>query len=197
MSKDLTFADAQRHAFKTLKDGTAGFKVPEVQITEPAFLIQEMPLTTANGVPVFQFGSNAPQQTPILNNIVLGENDVFNMFAIQLLIGYGATRNIRQYYSYGLSVSDNVVYNSQMQIKFETNDLITTIDTNSFRTENGTVQSQYDGAQLINPQRIFTGRNSRVNLSINLGDVAPLLFTPDAFISVRLWGALGASAANN
>lgn len=194
MSKDLTFDKAQRHAFDTLKNNT-DFKVNAQLITMPAMLIQEQPLTSANGILTFSFGQDAPQQSPILNNFILGINDVACMYAVQLLIGYGATRNIRQYYSYGLSVDDNVVYNAQMTGKFETNDLISLVDTNTMRSENGTNQSQYDGATLINPQRIFTGRNSRVDLSINMGTVNSLAFTPNAFVSMRVWIALGASSA--
>lgn len=201
MSKDLTFAQAQRHAFETLssktnKGGQANpFFVDPAQITMPAMLIQELPLNNATQL-IFNFAaSNAPVASAILNNMILNQNDVANMFAIQLLIGYGATRNIRQYYPYGLSVADDVVYKSTLKMTFETNDLITNIDTNIFRSENGTVLSQYDGAALINPQRIFTGRTSIVTVSINPGDVSALGFTPNAFVSCRLWTAKGAASA--
>jgi len=201
MSKDLTFAEAQRHAFKTLSSQEINgkpntFYVDPSQITMPAMLIQEQALTNGSNLK-FQFAaSNAPVATAVLNNMILNQNDVANMFAIQVLIGYGATRNIRQYYPYGLSNDDNVIYNGQFKMTFETNDLITNGDMNIFRSQNGTVLSQYDGAALINPQRIFTGRTSVVTLSIDPGDISALGFTANAFVSVRLWIAKGAAAAN-
>jgi hypothetical protein len=202
MSKDLTFEHAQRHAFDTLaaptlKNGNKNnFYVDPAQITMPAMLIQELPLTTAQQL-IFNFAAtNSAPATAVLNNMILNQNDVANMYAIQVLIGYGATRNVRQYYPYGLSVDDDVVYRSQMKMTFETNDLITNVDTNIFRSENGTVLKQYDGAALFNPQRIFTGRTSVVRISIDPGDVSTLGFTPNAYVSVRLWIAKGAAAAN-
>lgn len=201
--KDLTFDRAQRHAFEvmsspTRKDGSPNkFYVPAAMITMPAFLIQEQPLTAANPIMTFDFSSNGPKPNNVLNNIVIGENDAVQNYAWQLLIGYGATKNVRQYYSYGLSISDDVVYKSKMSMKFETNDLITQIDTNVFRYENGTVQQQYDGTTLINPQRQFSGRNSRLQVVLDMGDVSTLTFTPNAFVSVRLWVCLGASSATN
>lgn len=201
MSKDLTFAEAQRHAFDTLaketkKDGQPNnFYTPAAQITMPSMLIQELPLAVSTKF-IFTFAaSDAPKATAALNNVNLGQNDVAVIFAIQLLIGYGATVNTRQYYSYGLSVDDNVVYNSVLKGTFETNDLITGMDTYAFRTQDGTKQSQYDGAMLINPLRIFTGKNSIVNFTLNTPDTSSLGFTADAYVSCRLWIAKGAASA--
>lgn len=200
MSKDQTFMAAQRLAFSTISTpGTSEhpnpFYVPASQITMPAFLIQEQPLSITTPQPVFVFGQKTADPTPILNNVIIGTNDVAIVYGIQLLIGYGATRNVRQYYSYGATLDDDVVYKSKLKMQFETNTLITDIETNLFRSEDGIKQTQYDGCILINPQRIFTGRNSIVNITLDMGDVSPLVFTPNAFISLRLLTGKGAAAA--
>lgn len=203
MSKDLTFAEAQRHAYSTLsrpfsdKDGTVKnpFYTLPPQITEPAMLIQELPLVTSQKFNFLFAANTAPAATNALNNQNIGQNDVAVIFAIQLLIGYGATVNTRQYYSYGLTPDDNVIYNSVLQGTFETNQLMSSIDTNVFRQQNGTVQAQYDGCALINPLRIFTGKNSVVTFTINTPDISTLGFTANAYVSMRLWCCKGASSA--
>lgn len=201
MSKDLTFYYAQRHAFdtigkQTLSDGNKNnFYVNPAQITMPAFLIQEQPLSITTPIMTFSFGQRTQGATPILNNIVIGENDVAIIWGLQILIGYGATRNQRQYQAYGASVDDDVIYKSKLNMMFETNNLISDLETNIFRTENGTDQAQYDGAILINPQRTFTGRVSKVDLILDLGDISTLGFTTNTFVSVRLITGKGAAAA--
>src|SRR6187431_1439074 len=175
MSKDLVFDKAMRLAFTNMSSPEINgnpnpFYVRADKITMPAMLIQEKPLLASDPNPVFEFAaSNSEKPDLILNNIRLAQNDVATVFAFQVLIGYGATKNIRQYFSYGLSVDDDVVYRSKLQVKFESNDLITSIDCNQYRSENGTSQAQYDGAALINPQRTVTGRNSIIQLTLAMG----------------------------
>lgn len=198
--KELVFMYAQRHAFDTLSNpGTVErpnkFYVTPTQITMPSFLIQELPLTNATPIMTFTFGIGAPERSDILNNYVLGQNDVAQIFGLQLLVGYGATRNVRQYQAYGATIADDVVYRANLLMIFETNNLITELETNNFRTEDGTTQKQYDGADVINPQRQFSGRVSKVNINLDLGNIAALIFTPNAFVSMRLLIAKGAAAA--
>ena len=201
MSKELVFMYAQRHAFEALtrKEIASGipnaFYVTPTQITMPSFLIQEQPLTVNTPVMTFEFGIGAPGPSDILNNLILGQNDVAQIYGLQILIGYGATRNIRQYQAYGASIDDDVVYKSKLSMLFETNNLITELETNNFRAEDGTTQKQYDGADVINPQRQFSGRVSKVEIKLDLGNIAALLFTPNAFVSMRLLIAKGAAAA--
>lgn len=201
MSKDLSFYYAQRHAFdtigsQTMKNGNPNpFYVNPAQITMPAFLIQELPLTNATPIMQFSFGTKTPPATPILNNIIIGENDVAIIWGIQILLGYGATRNVRQYQSYGASVDDDVIYKSKLNMMFETNNLISDLETNIFRKEDGTKTEQYDGAITINPQRTYTGRVSKVDLILDLGDISTLSFTPNTFVSVRLITGKGAASA--
>jgi hypothetical protein len=201
MSKELVFMYAQRHAFDTmasptLKDGSANnFYVRPSQITMPSFLIQEQPLLASTPVMTFEFGINAPQKSDTLNNIILGQNDIASIYGLQLLIGYGATRVLRQYQAYGASIDDDAVYKSKLSMKFETNTLITDLETNNFRCENGTTQLQYDGADVVNPQRQFSGRVSSVNIILDLGNVAANIFTANTFVSMRMLICKGAAAA--
>lgn len=195
MSKDLAFQNAQRMAFTTLSTPGSKFFVRPENITMPAMLIQELPLTVATPLLKFQFGAKTPLATDQLNNINIGENDVAIIYGIQLLIGYGAFRNSRQYYAYGASVDDDVVYKSRLSMKFETSTLISDMETNIFRAENGTKSEQYDGAALINPLRTYSGRNGLVEVTLDMGNIAALNFTPDAFVSMRLLTGKGAASA--
>ncbi len=199
MSKEDVFLFAQRKAYDLLspsgKTGDPRFKVKDENITIPAALIQEQALTNAKSRYDFIFGAKAPIGTQILNNIVLGDNDIACVYGIQLLIGQGPLINSRVYRAYGPAVQDNVVYNGTIQIQLESNQPVTNIDTLQFRKEDGTTKDQFDGAAPINPQRIITGRISTFNVSLILPDVAALVFTPNLFISMRLLIALGQAAA--
>lgn len=201
MSKELTIQHAERRAYDSiasqkLSDGSENpFFVNPVNITMPSFLIQEQALTNASPTLTFSFGTKSVDKSPVLNNIILGDNDVACIYGIQVLIGYGANRNRRQYYSYGANIDDDVVYKGRLSVMFETNKLISDIETNIFRSENGINQSQYDGLMLINPQRLLTGRISEFDVILNMGDVNGFAFTANAFVSMRLLCGRGAASA--
>lgn len=201
MSKEIVFFQSQRRAFDvlanpTLKDGSPNknYVRPE-SITIPSILIQEQQLTNANNTYSFNFGTKSIDGTDVLNNVILGDNDIAVVYGIQVLLGQGATKNIRQYRAYGPSVQDNVVYNGLMSIKLEQNTLVNKMDMISFRKEHGTFQDQWDGAIAINPLRIVTGRVSTFSVNVDLPKVNGLTFTPNLFISVRLLIALGQASA--
>lgn len=197
MSKEDVFFIAQRKAYDSIAakegvdTGKGQFKVNPTSITIPAALIQELPLTNATNQLVFVFGTKAPVATPLLNNVILGDNDIAVVYGIQLLIGQGANVNTRIYRAYGPNVQDNVVYNSILGMQLESNLPVANIDTLQFRRDHGTDKDQFDGAAVINPQRIISGRVSTFNLILNMPPVQALVFTPNLFVSMRLLIALG------
>lgn len=200
MSKEDVFFIAQRKAFEALSSanvtkGSAQFKVDPTSITIPAALIQEVPLTPVTNQLKFIFGTKSPIGTPVLNNIILGDNDIAVVYGVQLLIGQGATVNTRIYRAYGPNVQDNVVYNGIIGFQLESNLPVANIDALQFRKEDGTTKDQFDGAAVINPQRIITGRISTFNVILDMPDVNTLVFTPDLFVSMRLLIALGQATA--
>lgn len=201
MGKEDVFFIAQRKAFDTLNvdkvkaDGNKDFKVNPNSITIPAVLIQELPLTTASNVMTFSFGTKSPIASSTLNNVILGDNDIACIYGIQLLIGQGPTVNTRIYRAYGPNVQDNVPYNANISVMLESSLAINNIDTLQFRRENGTNKDQYDGAAVINPLRIITGRISTFNVILTMADVSTLVFTPNLYVSMRLMIALGQAVA--
>jgi len=201
MSKEDVFFIAQRKAFDTLNAGNVKadadkqFKVDPNSITIPAVLIQEQALTSVSNQMTFVFGTKSPIATPVLNNVILGDNDIACIYGIQLLIGQGANVNTRIYRAYGPNVQDNVVYNGFISFKLESNVPVVNIDTLQFRKEQGTDKDQFDGAAVINPLRTVTGKISTFNVILNMPDVSTLSFTSNLFVSMRLLIALGQATA--
>jgi hypothetical protein len=186
----------QRLAFETLnnqstKFGKQSLKVDPKSVTEPATLIQELPLTSLTNLLTFHFGVKSPGPTAALNNFQIGENDIAVVYGIQLLIGQGPTVANRIYRSFGPSVQDNAPYNGEMKMILESNIAVTKIDTLQFRKENGTARDQEDGLLIINPLRVITGRVSTFDIQVIMPDVSTTVFTPNLFVSCRLWVALG------
>lgn len=196
MSKYDIFFAAQRRAYDMLDKnkpeiGDSKFKLDPKQITAPASLIQELPLTPATNLLSFNFGNNAPQPTQVLNNLLLGENDIFCIYGYQMLIGQGATIVNRIYRAFGPSVQDNAPYNSQLRLQLESNIAMKLIDTHQMRKEDGTKTDQYDGAIVVNPLRVITGRVATFQVQVVMPDVNTTVFTPNLFVSMRLLGVLG------
>lgn len=202
MSKEDVFFIAQRKAFESLsgkdavEDVKGGkFRVNPASITIPAALIQEQALTTASNIMSFRFGTQSPVATNALNNIILGDNDIAAIYGVQLLIGQGATVNTRIYRAYGPNVQDNAPYNGVLSMQLESNLPIVNIDTLQFKRDHGTDKDQYDGAAVINPIRIITGRISTFNVVLTMPDISALVFTANLFVSLRLMIALGQATA--
>lgn len=200
MSKEDVFFIAQRKAFETLNAnnltvGNKNFKVNPTSITIPAALIQEQPLVNTSNIMTFVFGTKSPIGTPQLNNIILGDNDIAVVYGIQLLIGQGANVNTRVYRAYGPNVQDNAPYNGIISFQLESNLPVANIDALQFRKEDGTTKDQFDGAAVINPQRIITGRISTFNVILTMPEVSSLTFTSNLFVSMRLLIALGQATA--
>lgn len=196
--------EAERRAYNflakkesKLPDGTVvanKYYTPENQITMSAQLIQELPYTNAVDSFKFNFSATAPPTSPTLGNVTLGKTQVFAIYAVQLLIGQGATANNRIYRSRGITVDDDSIYNSTFQMKVETNTYIDDLNGHQFR-DVGTNANEFwaeAGMTLINPIRVVNGELGTFNCSINLlNSISTLTLTANLFLSLRLHGALG------
>lgn len=174
------------------------FHVKGDNITCPSKLMQELPLNGATNTLSFIFNQNAPIQTPTLNNVVLGVNDIFMMYGIQVLFGLGALGVTRTYYTHGLLASDNAVYQgATMAIQFEQSQSVKNIDMTSFLYEQGTDFKEEESVMLINPMRKLTGRLGTFTVTIDMQSVTGLVFTPNAYVRVALLGVLGQASGTN
>ena len=195
--------EAQRQAYKTLANPTIitahgpkpnPYKTDPASISIGAQLIQEQAYTNQATQFSFDFSINAPIATPTLGNIVLGKNNVFVFYAIQLLIGEGANANTRIYRSRGITSNDDAIYNSIFTMKFEQSTLIDKMNGQNFR-DVGTNANEFwaeNGLYLINPQRVVSGELGVFNLTINLiNSISGVVLSPNLFLSVRLHGAFG------
>lgn len=195
--------EAQRQAYKTLANPTIitdhgpkpnPYRTNPASISMGAQLIQEQPYTNQNTTFSFDFSINAPIATPTLGNVVLGKNNVFVFYAIQILIGEGTNANTRIYRSRGITSNDDAIYNSIITMKFEQSTLIDKMNGLNFR-DVGTNANEFwseAGLSLINPQRVVSGELGVFNLTINLiNSIAGVVLSPNQFLSVRLHGAFG------
>lgn len=174
------------------------FHVKGDNITCPSKLMQEIPLNGATNTLTFIFNQNAPIQTPTLNNVVLGVNDIFMMYGIQVLFGVGAQGVQRQYYTHGLLASDDALYQgSVMDIQFEQSQSVKNIDMMSFLYTQGTDFKEEEAVMLINPMRKLTGRLGTFTVTITMQSITGLVFTPNAYVRVALLGVLGQASGTN
>lgn len=192
-----TVQAAERRAFDMLVTPPAGmekFKVKGSQITSPGKLVQELQLTNANNNYVFEFGQNAPVNSAQLNNITLGQNNVAAVYGLQVLLGYGANGNTRQYATSGININDNVIYNGIGQMNIESSTPVDKVDLRDFQTtffQGATVMETYAGLILINPIRFVSGQVSKFQFQMNLQSIAGVPVSANCFISVRLWCVVG------
>lgn len=196
--------DAQRRAYNnlaskmvTMPDGSTvenAYYTPANKITMPAQIIQELPFTNQTNIFTFNFASNGPATTPALGNVLIGKTQVLSVYAIQLLVGQGANANTRIYRSRGVTANDDGIYNSTLQMKFETSSNVDNFNGYSFKdvATNANETWAEMGMALINPIRIVNGELGKFEVSINLiNSIAGVVLTADLFLSLRLWGALG------
>ncbi len=202
--------DAQRYAYKTLKNPaevlkgapkevTDLYKVNPNNITSGAQIVQELPFVNTQNTYVFEFGTNAPNPTANLNNVVLGQNNVFAMYGVQLLIGIGfngvSTLNKdRIYNSRGQLSGDYSLYTGQMAMQIESNTPVQKAQTLDFLETNSSIVynfQQGQGLVLTNPQRLLTGRIATFQVIITLPPLAGTGISATAVLSCRLHGALG------
>src|SRR3990167_6775720 len=105
-------------------------------ITGPAEIRQELAYATTTTNYQFQFAANAgPVPSTTLNNVQLGENDIFWMGAVQILYGSGANSNNRAYYSRGFTPSDDALYNGTLDVAIESTNPVISLPMQWFREE--------------------------------------------------------------
>lgn len=190
MERSLALQRAQRLAWDLLVNGAGDIAgVDPVNIGIPSMMRQELAFTNTVSKYEFLFDSNAPRKTLVLNNLKFGENDVFAIYGIRVAIGVGAQANNRVYRTVGTTANDNSVYNGRTSIDFESSTPIFDIANEAFLDER--VETGWSGLVLINPLRIVTGKMSKIQLNLDLGNISGLVLTADQFLSVELHGGLG------
>lgn len=194
-----TLVDQQRTAIELIQGGmkdqngdTVFSPVGLANITAPSIIRQEIQFVNTRETYKFQFGSKAPQASASLNNVVLGDNDIFAAYGMQILLGYGADASDRSYVSAGLAPDDNSLYNGTAAIQYESNRSVVNVPMQSFKEDNLLNGMQnLSGFIYINPIRVTSGQLATYNVIVELPDISALTITPDLFISVIMHGALG------
>jgi len=205
--------DAERLAFRTITaqeqtgknaDGVI-CKIPNkywvnpLNVTMPMKMVQEVPWLNTNQELIFDFSINAPNQIPgTNNNVILGQNNVFVGYGIQILFGDGTNAANRIYRSRGLTPNDDALYNSLISVRMEQSTLIDKVNGLDFRDVETAPGEFYAtaGMILINPIRIVSGKLGTFSLAIRmLNPFAALVISPNQFVSVRLLGAYGQASA--
>lgn len=172
-------------------------------ITEPATLVQELPIQNpAIQQYQFDFSINGPQQTPgTNNNVTIGKNNVFAFYGIQLLLGTpglnslgNLTSALMDYNSSGTFLGDFQVYNSILQLRIESALYVDKFNGLSFRDEyfGGSDKWNEQGLILINPLRVVTGELGTFQFALNLlNQTANIVTSGTNVLSLRLHGVLG------
>jgi hypothetical protein len=163
--------------------------------TSPAMLIQELPWVNSTQQFIFDYSINGPQQTPgVNNNIVIGKNDVFAIYGVQMLFATGTNSAAFVYRSHGVLPNDDSAYNSFIQMKIETNTFIDKMEGQFFR-DNPANSNEYFGEiglQLINPIRVVNGELGTFKIFLNLKNpISSLVISANTMLSMRLHGVYG------
>ena len=205
--------DAQRLALSVLTAPTSQVKdangnlcevkneyfVNPLNVTMPIKLVQELPWINTTQSFQFDFSINAPVQIPgVNNNVILGQNNVFAPYGIQIMFGDGANAANRIYRAHGITPNDNALYNSLISIRFEQSTLVDKVQGQDFiDIENGVNETYSDnGLVLINPIRIVSGKLGTFSMFITLlNPIAALPISANQFISARLVGCFGQASA--
>lgn len=172
--------------------------VPAKQITAPVILIQEQAYANTNQVYNFDFSINAPVASSSLNNRKLPQNNTAAVYAIQFLIGQGDSANNRVYYSTGLTVNDNSIYNSTMSLLIETDTVINGLDGQLFNDIPATpgVMDQTAGMVLNTPILFLSGRQGVFSFQVRMNNpITTLTLTGSLFLSMRLHTVMGQASA--
>lgn len=200
----VSLREAQSLAFKTLvagsttPDGTPAIDpVAPVNISAPAVIQQELEYVPAVSTYEFEFGSRAPQNTlnaPAgtiqLNNTRLGENDVFCIYGVQLLIGVGITAADRVYNSFGATAADNAVYNGETTMSFASRTPVERLNNKVYLNADAFGFQPFAGFAFIRPLRVFTGSLSSMEVTLRLPNLTGLVLQPNSVLSYSLHGAI-------
>lgn len=181
-------------AYETLKDGVEingnTIRFPDDNITAEAELCQEQAFVNTQNSYNFEFGTNAPDKTAALNNIILGQNNAFIIIGFRVLLGYGANGNNRRYVSRGFTQDDESLYSAQGAMTLESNTPVQKISMRGFKEQGDYINGS--GFMSVKPLRILTGTVSKFQFNITfLNPITALTLSSNLFISVRPVGALG------
>lgn len=191
----LALQRAQRHAYKVLAAGDREVfsPVPDSNITIPAILRQEQAWIVGTGrIFEFNFGSSqlAAAPSPVLNNVLFGDNDIVSVYGARVMFGQGANAINRNYFTTGIAGDDDSLYNGTLSLSLESTQPVESMQMRDFRDEEPF--GEYAGMQLTNPQRTLSGQLAKIRVEIDLlNSPAGLAFTADTFLSVELHVALG------
>lgn len=167
-------------------------------ITSPAFLIQEQAYLAATGQYIFDFSINGPVNSSVLNNRKLPQNNIAAIYGLQLLQGQGDSAVSRGYFSTGFSVNDRAIYNSNLQMKVETDTVIDNFDCQQFNEIQET-PGMIDGTSSvvpINPIRILTGKLGTFQIIVTpYNTLSALTLTTSMYLSMRLMCVMGQASA--
>lgn len=163
--------------------------------SSPGMIIQELPWVNTTQQFTFDFSQNGPPQVPgVNNNTTLSKNDVFAIYAIQILFGTGTNSASFVYRSHGVFPADDSMYNSTLQIKTESSTYVDKMDGQFFR-DNPANSNEYFGEigmQIINPVRIVSGELGVFTVNLVLKNpIAALVISANTVISMRLHGVYG------
>jgi hypothetical protein len=169
--------------------------VPPKLTSSPGMIIQELPWINSQTQFSFNFAQNGPPQTPGLNNnVTLGKNDVFAIYAFQVLFGTGTNSADFVYRSHGVLPADDSLYNSVISVQTESSTYIDKMAGQFFR-DNPANSNEYFGEiglQIINPIRIVTGELGKFNVVISLlNPISSLVLSTNTVVSMRLHGVYG------
>ena len=177
--------------------------VPPKLTSSPAMLVQELPWVNSTTNFVFDFSINGPVQTPLINNNVqIKKNDLFAVYAFQLLFSTGSgtpgTTAFNSancvYRSYGVLPNDESVYNSIIQFKLESSVYVDKMEGYLFKDKPNNSNEFYGeiGMQIINPIRIISGELGTVQVIVNLKNpIGALTVSANTMLSMRLHGVYG------
>lgn len=178
----------------TAPDGkTTVPSVPEYNITSPAILQQEQPFNNATSRYIFDYSQNAPIRVigaAGLNNVVIGQNDIFGCYGIQVALGVGNVLQGRVYNSFGTLATDDTLYSGELLMKWASTEPVEQFPMQIFR-EIGAAPGGYAGFQFIRPIRKWVGSVSTVEVTIDIPNLTGIVLTADQFLRVTLHGALG------
>jgi hypothetical protein len=163
--------------------------------SSPGMIIQELGWVNTTTTFNFDFSQTAPAQLPgVNNNVTLAKNDVFAIYAFQILFGTGTNSADFIYRSHGVLPADDSMYNSTVSVKTESSTYIDKMEGQFFRDNPANSNEYYGeiGLQVINPIRIVSGELGVFKLILTLKNpIAALVISANTVISMRLHGVYG------
>lgn len=197
-SPSMTIQKKNADGSVTNEEHENGYHVKPENITYPMVLCQEQPFTNAKNEFTFDFSVNGPKADATHNNVLIGQNNIACIFAIQIQIGLGDAANTREYFSHGFTPQDDSLYNSLISMKFENATLVDQMPGQQFRDVPAFNESwAMMGLVLIKPMRFITGKLGVNELKISLiNPINTLNLTQSLWISAKphcVWGQASAT----